>query len=206
MGVKERKEMEREMRRNQILDAARHLLFSDGINNISISKISAQAELGVGTIYFYYKNKEEIFIALQEEGLNLLYACVLKAANRKLTAGQKLEAIAQAYYRFVDEHKDYFDIINYFLSSTTVFFQEDLKRQIDQSGNRLLLVIKDIVSDGVQDGFFKEENPRNFSIMFWAALHGLIQTKKLKRTFLGDDSHEQLYEYSVLKLIQTIKS
>ena len=61
MGVKERKAMEKKMRRNQILDAARHLLFSTGIDSISISKISQQAELGVGTIYFYYKNKEEIF-------------------------------------------------------------------------------------------------------------------------------------------------
>ncbi len=73
MGVKERKALERNMRRNQILDAARALLFSVGINNISISKIAKKAELGVGTIYFYYKNKEEIFAALQEEGLEILY-------------------------------------------------------------------------------------------------------------------------------------
>jgi AcrR family transcriptional regulator len=47
MGVKERKAIEKQMRRNQILDAARALLFSVGINNISISKISKHAELSL---------------------------------------------------------------------------------------------------------------------------------------------------------------
>ena len=81
MGVKERKALERKMRRNQILDAARALLLSVGINNISISKISKRAELGVGTIYFYYKNKEEIFAALQEEGLAMLYTTILQISK-----------------------------------------------------------------------------------------------------------------------------
>lgn len=83
MGVKERKAVEKQARRNQILDAARTLLFSSGINNISISKISKQAELSVGTIYFYYKNKEQIFVALQEEGLALLYSTILRVFKKK---------------------------------------------------------------------------------------------------------------------------
>jgi len=204
MGVKERKEMERELRRNQILDAARHLLFSTGIDSISISKISTQAELGVGTVYFYYKNKEEIFIALQEEGLSLLYSKILMASDKHMAARDKLSAIAQAYYTFSDEHKNYFDVINCFLSSSTVFFQSDQKQKIDQSGNKSLLIIKDVVINGVKQGVFKEDSPRNFSIMFWATLHGLIQMKKLQTTLLENDSHEQLYTYSVQKLIQTL--
>ena len=38
----------------------------------SCTKIARQAELAVGTIYFYFRSKEEIFAALQEEGLELL--------------------------------------------------------------------------------------------------------------------------------------
>ncbi len=51
MGVKERRALEKQMRRNKILDAARKLLFSQGFENVSISKISKEAQLGVGTIY-----------------------------------------------------------------------------------------------------------------------------------------------------------
>jgi len=205
MGVKERKALEKQMRRNQILDAARTLLFSSGIDSISISRISKQAELGVGTIYFYYKNKEEIFIALQKEGVALLYSAILQIFKKDIGHEEKLTRIAKAYYSFSEEQKNYFDIINYFLSSPIVFFEPDLKNQIDMSGHKLLLIIRDIVADGVKQGIFNEKDPGKFSIMFWGTLHGLIHFKKLERTVLENESHEQLYNYSVQKLVHSLK-
>ncbi len=205
MGVKERKALERKMRRNQILDAARALLLSVGINNISIIMISKHAELGVGTIYFYYKNKEEIFAALQEEGLAMLYATILQISKKNIKHKTKLTQIALAYYKFSEDKKDYFDIINYFLSSPIVFFKPHLKKTIDMSGHKILLVIREIVLDGFSKGVFKEDNPYNFSIMFWGTIHGLLQFKKLEKTVLENRNHEQLYNYSVEKLINCIK-
>jgi AcrR family transcriptional regulator len=73
MGLKERREREKEARKQQILDAARQLLFKKGIQSTSINQIARTAELGVGTIYFYFQSKEEIFYSLQEEGLDLLF-------------------------------------------------------------------------------------------------------------------------------------
>ncbi|MCD4677229.1 MAG: TetR/AcrR family transcriptional regulator [Desulfobacula sp.] len=205
MGVKERKALEKQIRRNQILDAARTLLFSTGIDSISISKIAEQAELGVGTIYFYYKNKEQIFVALQQEGVAILYSTILQIFKTKIGHQEKLKQIAFSYYRFSEEQKNYFDIINYFLSSPIVFFEPNLKNRIDMSGRKILLIIRDIVADGVQQGVFNEKDPGKFSIMFWGTLHGLIHFKKLEGTVLENESHKELYDYSVQKLIHTIK-
>jgi AcrR family transcriptional regulator len=204
MGVKERKAIEKQMRRNQILDAARALLFSVGINNVSISKISKHAELGVGTIYFYYKSKEEIFAALQEEGLAILYATILQISKKNIKHKAKLTQIALAYYKFSKEQKDYFDIINYFLSSPIIFFEPDLKNQIDMSGHKILVVIHEIILDGISHGVLKEKDPYKFSVMFWGTIHGLLQFKKLGKTVLENENHEQLYNYSVEKLINSI--
>ena len=205
MGVKERKALEKQQRRNQILDAARTLLFSSGVDSISISKIAKQAELGVGTIYFYYKNKAQIFVALQKEGVALLYSTILQISKKMIDHEGKLTRIAKAYYSFSEEQKNYFDIINYFLSSPIIFFESNLKNQIDMSGHKLLLIIQDIVADGVHQGFFNEEDPEKFSIMFWGTLHGLIQFKKFERTIFENESHELLYDYSVKKLVHSLK-
>ncbi|MCK5695304.1 MAG: TetR/AcrR family transcriptional regulator [Desulfobacula sp.] len=205
MGVKERKALEKQQRRNQILDAARTLLFSSGVDSISISKIAKQAELGVGTIYFYYKNKAQIFVALQKEGVALLYSTILQISKKMIDHEGKLTRIAKAYYSFSEEQKNYFDIINYFLSSPIIFFESNLKNQIDMSGHKLLLIIQDIVADGVHQGFFNEEDPEKFSIMFWGTLHGLIQFKKFERTIFENESHELLYDYSVKKHVHSLK-
>lgn len=205
MGVKERKALERQNRKNQILDAARNLLFSSGIDSVSINKISKQAELGVGTIYFYFKNKEQIFTELQEEGLELLYSTIFQISETKIPHEEKLRQIALSYYDFSQEYKNYFDLINYFLTSPKVFFEPDLKNQIDMSGNKILLIIQKIVAEGTEQKIFKEEDPQKFSIMFWGTLHGLTHFKKFEKTIFGNQNLEEIYEFSVKKLIHSIK-
>jgi len=205
VGVKERKALEKQLRRDQILDAARALLFSSGLDQISISRISKQSELSVGTIYFYYKNKEEIFVALQKEGVALLYSKIFQISKKDISHEEKLIQIAKAYYAFSQEQKQYFEMINYFLSSPIVFFEPDLKNQIDMSGRKIFTLIGDIVAKGVKQGVFNEKDPRKFSIMFWGTLHGLIHFKKLEGTVLEKQSHENLFDYSVEKLIHCIK-
>lgn len=205
MGIQERKALEKQLRRSQILDAARTLLFSSGIDSISISRISNKAELGVGTIYFYFKNKEEIFAALQEEGLSLLYSKIRRLTEKEPAPEKQLAGIANVYYRFSEENKNYFDIINYFLSSPTIFFEPELKQQIDMSGHKILKIIQHTIVNGIQKGVFKEAQPGRFSMMFFGTLHGLLHFKKLENTVLENENHMDLYEYSVNKLIDAIR-
>ena len=68
MGTQTRRQKEKDARRHQILTAARQLLFKKGLANTSVSQIAKTAELGVGTLYFYYPSKEAIFASLQREG------------------------------------------------------------------------------------------------------------------------------------------
>lgn len=192
------------MRRNQILDAARKLLFSQGISKISISKISKESQLGVGTLYFYYKSKEDIFVALQEEGLALLYSIIRRIADQDLSAEEKLRRIGTAYLDFSRNQEEYFNIINYFLSSPKSFFDKDRKEQIDMSGNRVLTVIEEIMEQGMVSGQFVRTETRKFAVMLWATLHGLIQFKKLEQTILRNEQLDEVYAFSVDKLIQTI--
>ena len=189
------------MRRSQILDAARKQLFAHGIEKVSISKISKEAELGVGTIYFHYKNKEEIFIALQQEALSILFSIVSRIADKPLDPKDKLRQIATAHYEFSQTEPGYYNILNYFLSSPKVFFGPDLKQQVDMAGGKILAVIRKIVTEAVSKGQFKEKDAVKFSIMFWGTLHGLIQFKKLEHTALGNQDHRQIYDYSVEQLI-----
>ncbi len=202
MGLKERREREREERRKLILDAARTLLFKKGLNATSINQIAKIAELGVATIYSYYKNKEEIFAALQEEGLRVLHTMISDVCNQDMPSNEKIRLIAMTYLRFSEEHKNYFDIINYFLSSPDVFFSPNLKQRVDHHGNKIISLIVSTFEDDIEDERFKQGNSRKYAIMFWGTLHGLIQFKKLKDTILHDISHKELFEYSVDQLIK----
>ena len=207
MGIKERRAQEKQARQNQILDAARDLLFSQGIHQVSISKISKQSRLAVGTIYFYYKNKEEIFIALQQEGLQLLHEMVMQIIDQPvISEDEKLRQIGRAYYDFSREQEAYFTIINSFLSAPGIFFPDAQKRRVDKAGNRLLNLIRDLVAQGCDNQCFIPTDPAKFTLMFWGTLHGLLQFKKLESTILGNQDHTEVYFYSVEQLIRSIST
>jgi AcrR family transcriptional regulator len=197
MGIQQRRRREKEQRRQQILNAARGLLFKKGLNAISVNQIARQAELAVGTIYFYFRSKEEIFAVLQEEGLELLLKDVRRALESGSDARQSLHNIAQAYLNFSRDQKSYFDVINYFLSAGDVIFTPEIKQQIDQHGNRILLVVEQALRAGVEQGRFRAMNIRRNALLFWVILHGLIPFRKMTDTLLADDSLTDLYGFAV---------
>lgn len=197
MGIQQRRRREREQRRQQILNAARALLFKKGLNAISVNQIARQAELAIGTIYFYFRSKEEIFAVLQEEGLELLLSEVRRARESGADARESLHKIAQAYLNFSREHKNYFDVINYFLSAGDVMFTPEIKQQIDEHGNRILMVVEDALQDGVAQGQFQAMNTRRHALLFWVILHGLVPFRKMKDTLLANDSLAGLYRFAV---------
>lgn len=206
MGLKERREREREERRNQILDAARSLLFEKGLNATSINQIAKLAEIGVGTIYFYYKSKEEIFADLQEEGLELLFARILRASNKDLPPDEKLREIGLQYIRFSEKNREYYDIINYFLASPKIFFAPNLKSKVDRHGSRIIGLIIETINTGTRSGLFQSTSPRRDAITLWGTLHGLIQFRKLKDTVLDGDSHKKILDHAVDHFINGLRA
>lgn len=193
MGAKERREREREQRKSQILDTARALLLEKGMNATSINQIAKRSELSVGAIYFYFKDKEELFAALQVEGLELLRQTISQAVDRKLSPEKKIRSIASAYLRFSEEHKNYFDIINYFLTSPETIFPAKLKKEIDEHGNASITTLTLAIREGIDCGQFKAVDPRRQAIILWSAFNGMIQLKKLQKTILVKNEYQSLY-------------
>lgn len=201
MGLKERREREKEARKKQILDAARKLLFKKGLQATSINQIARTAELGIGTIYFYYKSKEDIFASLQEEGLEILFRNIEALTKTDSSPEDLLRQTAAAYLAFSIEQKDYFDIINYFLSSPQVMFEPDLKNQVDLKGGRIVSLIIGFIESGMAMGRFTAVDSRKFALAFWGALYGLIQFRKLEKTVLDGEDHRAVFDYAVEQFI-----
>ena len=202
MGLKERRAREKDERKKQVLAAARTLLFEKGLHATSINLIAKTAELGVGTIYSYFRSKEEIFSFLQEEGLEILYRRIEAVGRTGETPEEKLRLTADIYLWFSENHKNYFDIINYFLSSPQIMLAPDLKQRVDRQGQKILALIVDFIEKGASGGQFKGVEPRKCAVMFWAALHGLVQIKKLQPTILQGDRHQEIFNYAVDHMIR----
>jgi TetR/AcrR family transcriptional regulator len=205
MGAKERREREREQRKTQILDTARALLLEKGLNATSINQIAKRSELSVGAIYFYYKSKEDLYAALQVEGLELLAQMNRQVGQGESLPDEKIRKLASVYLRFSEDHKNYFDIINYFLTSPEPIFSPELKAKIDEHGKDSLFFLAEAIREGIQGGLFKTGDPRRQAIILWSTLHGIIQMKKLEKTILADINYQSLYAEAVEQFIDGLR-
>lgn len=204
MGLKERRHREKEARREEILKAARELLHKKGINGASMNQIAKKAELGVATLYSYFTNKEDLFLTIQQEGLDLLREMTAEAIGDETDPRKKLKKTAFAYLLFSQTRINYYYIINYFVSTPEILFEPQLKTEIDEQAARSIRGAESIIEDGIKKGIFKKTNVKRTSIMFSGLVHGLTQYQKFKDTILADDSHEKIFEFSVDKFIESL--
>ncbi len=204
MGSQERREREKEERKNHILKAARTLLLKKGLHATTVNQIAKLSELSVGTIYLYYHNKEDIFAALQEEGLAMLNQQIGKAVAAVSTPKEKIKAVATSYLEFSEKQKNYYDIITYFLSTPEQLFPQRLKSRVDKTGARILAFCIESIEAGMKSGEFRKVNARRHTIWLWGMLHGLIQFRKMEKTILQKESYTVLVQYAIDNYMKTL--
>ena len=96
MGIAERKEREKQQRREEIVLAAEKVFFSKGFDLSTMDDIAEEAELSKGTLYLYFKNKEDLHMAVARKSIRLLRAATLQATEGGGTALEKLVRMGRA--------------------------------------------------------------------------------------------------------------
>jgi hypothetical protein len=102
--------------------------------------------------------------------------------------------------------ENYFDIINYFLTSPETIFPPALKNEIDEHGNASIFTLTAAIREGIDNGQFKAVDPRRQTIILWSAFHGMIQLKKLGKIILVKDEYQSLYMETLDRFLNGLRS
>jgi len=205
MGLHERREREREQRREQILDAARELLLEKGYYHISMRQIATLAELGVGTIYSYFKSKEDIYADLSTDVFDQLYDAMRKAADGAASPPEKIRGIANALLDFSSDHRMYYDFLDYFISTPRTIFPPEMKERVDYHGNRILEPVAEAIRQGMASGRFRKVSPERHALIFFGSVHGFLHFRKLQDTVLRNDNFNEMYNETIECFINGLK-
>lgn len=100
MGIAERKEREKQLRREEIVMAAEKIFFSKGFDLSTMDDIAEEAELSKGTLYLYFKNKEDLHMAVARNSIRILRTVTSKVTEGAGTALEKLGRMGRAVIDF----------------------------------------------------------------------------------------------------------
>ncbi len=145
-----RRVREREQRRKEIMDVARHLFAAQGFHGATLDEVARRTEFAKPTLYQYFQNKEHLFYSILEEGLADLNSIVSKALQAAGSAAQQYRTICVMFLIYYRKNMDYFLIQRQ--------FGERLKRQVDNAHhqrvrdqfNRLVEGIEEILERGIR--------------------------------------------------------
>jgi TetR/AcrR family transcriptional regulator len=106
-----RKQRRHAERRRAIMEAARQLLVSEGIDKFTVSSVAAVAEVSKPAVYYYFDSKEELVGALAADALEAETQVMHEAMQREGDGLAALEAATRAYVQHYSEDLDRFRIL-----------------------------------------------------------------------------------------------
>jgi len=181
MGIQERKEREKIQRRNDILDAAERLFFKHGFDQVSIDQIAEEAELAKGTIYLYFKSREDLHYAIVNRGMEAMAGVITHEYDPKKSGAENLLDMGKSYIRFTKMYPGYNRALMVFDASKfeKVDHKESLK--ILDPGSPLRHLI-DVVEKGQNDGSVRSDvPPAILGILLWANLSSVLEFVTLRK-------------------------
>lgn len=201
MGISERKEREKGEMKQLIMTAALKMFLEDGYAKTSIRNIADAIEYSPGTIYLYYKDKDELLYEVQRHGYDLL----LQEFRAKANSDDPLERMHQlgrTYISFGLENPELYDLMFIIRAPTNV----DEKVHKD-NGNDTSGYLLDCMKNCIDKGLVRMTNLEQCCLQLWSMAHGLVSLNlrcRLKVLSMGEGSVDEILMSAMEDYINTI--
>ncbi len=169
MSIAERKEREKEEMRRNILSAALSLFREKGYDSVSIRNIADAIEYSPATIYLYFRDKSEIFAALQYEAASVMrnhFMPLLQLEN----PWERLIEFGHLYIDFGLKHSDLYDLI--FIIRAPMEHVEN--QECWNVGMTVHKFFSETVQACVDARYFKSTDTATIAYTLWAYVHGIV--------------------------------
>jgi AcrR family transcriptional regulator len=172
MEKTKRKELEFNLRRTEILDAAVKIFAAKGFHNASVAEIAAASGFAIGTLYHFFKSKEQLFAAMLTEKLGMMYTGIRMAVEEEADIFRKIELLVDSHFKYVEDNAEFCSI---FVRGDHLSLSEgsaELSKRMRSDYALHVSFIEELMRDGIRTGILKKIDPP----LMAAALMGIINS------------------------------
>ena len=186
MALSGRRQREKELRKQEILDAAEHHFFSRRYEDVSMDDIAREVDLNKATIYLYFENKEALYAAIVLRGIAILNEKFGEFLEKKAPGIVKVFLMGQAYLRFSLENPEYLRLIMFYGSEQ--FSKENpCTAEIGKGYGSCRLLLRDAIREGIDDGTIRSDiDPFLASMYLMTAFMGILSMEDKWKLVIAD--------------------
>jgi TetR/AcrR family fatty acid metabolism transcriptional regulator len=135
-----------------ILDGAVKVFAENGYHGSQVSKIAREAGVADGTIYLYFKNKEDILVSLFRERLGELVGKFKESVEESSAADEALRKICEIHYTELENNTDLAYVTQIELRQSSL----ELRKAIGQAVKPYIQLIEAVLIKGMEEGTFRK--------------------------------------------------
>ncbi len=185
MGISERKEREKEHRREEIVAAAQTVFFEKGLQSSTMDEIAEAAELSKGTLYLYYKSKEDLYLAVMVRGMGVLHDMFAEAVAQASNPIDALQRIGDTYYRFFLEHRNYFRMFHFF--EHPQFHRQvsdDMQLTCSEENHKIWNLVISVIQEGMDQDLIRRDPPApEAAVLLWSQANAIMLRMDNEQSF-----------------------
>jgi len=137
----------------KIISAATRVFAKNGFYKAKVSEIAKEAGIADGTIYIYFKHKDDILITLFEEQMREVLDNMKKQISLESDPLKKIQRFALIHLQLIEDNKDMAEIIQIELRQSSKF----MKNYHNEKFIQYLDLIGDIIQEGKEKGLIRSD-------------------------------------------------
>ncbi len=181
-------------KRQAILLAAYKLFADQGYENTTIADIAKVANVAVGTVYLYYRNKHEIYMSVSLDWKSRIAGVILNPAITSLPVQQVPRAIIAATFQTCRDNMELMSLFDVDMQTREEMCE--YKEQADEITNALDAYFQQVIAQGQLQPFDTH--------MYGQILYSLVQSTLRDCFVVEHGEREELYRERLIEIIERL--
>jgi len=137
----------------QIIDAAVKVIAQNGYYNSQVSKIAKEAGVADGTIYLYFRNKEDILISLFEEKMGNFVEKIKEKIQDESSVEKKLFILIEMHFMQLEMDHDLAIVTQLELRQSNI----SIRHKVNEVLKGYLTLVDSVLEEGIKSGVFESD-------------------------------------------------
>jgi AcrR family transcriptional regulator len=169
-----RREREMRLRRGEILNAAERLFAKKGFFKTSMAEIAQEAEFAVGSLYQFFKSKDEIYVAIMEDKFEEYLRRLDQEVDRAKGVIERIETVISVTLQHFEEHRNFFRIYATEWGGSDCPVKGHLGEKIAKLVESHVASLARIMQAGIRQGLFKKMDSYELAYLFNGMMKSFI--------------------------------
>src|SRR5580658_1022249 len=166
-----------ERKHDAILDAARAVFSREGYAAASIDDVAAEAGIGKGTVYLYFKSKEELYLGALARDIRALTAEAREEMDDAPTFREKVEAFFRVRLAYCRAHEDFLRI--YLSEYGSMSANTPISKELRRVHRKNMRYVASVVQDAIDRREIRKVSAPALAATLFDISKGLVERRLL---------------------------